>query len=167
MSYTVIIPARMSSTRLPGKPLLDIQGTPMVVRVAQRMLPLGVKTVVAADDQTILEACHVHGVQALLTRNDHASGSDRLAEACALLGLDGPEVLRYQDAAAQQDRDAGQCRGEREQGDGNAAGVLLALRVQDSDQHGDTPVDEDHQGRPREDGLPAAPHVGSLTARAI
>lgn len=93
MSYTVIIPARLSSTRLPGKPLLDIQGTPMVVRVAQRMLPLGVKTVVAADDQTILEACHVHGVQALLTRDDHASGSDRLAEAVSLLGLRDDEVV--------------------------------------------------------------------------
>ena len=49
--------------------------------------------VVAADDARIVQACAAHGVQALLTRSDHASGSDRLAEACALLGLDGDDIV--------------------------------------------------------------------------
>ena len=88
MDYTVIVPARMASSRLPDKPLADIAGVPMVVRVAQRAARSGAaRVVVAADDARVLHACAVHGVQALLTRQDHASGSDRLAEACALLGL--------------------------------------------------------------------------------
>ena len=88
MDYTVIVPARMASSRLPDKPLADIAGVPMVVRVAQRAARSGAaRVVVAADDARVLQACAAHGVQALLTRQDHASGSDRLAEACALLGL--------------------------------------------------------------------------------
>ncbi len=92
MSFTVLIPARLASTRLPNKPLADIAGKPMVVRVAERAAASGaMQVVVAADDGRIVNACAAHGVQALLTRNDHASGSDRLAEACALLGLDGDD----------------------------------------------------------------------------
>ena len=90
MSYTVLIPARLASTRLPNKPLADIAGLPMVVRVAQRVsggLPAGTRVVVAGDSPEILQACQRHGVQAVLTRVDHPSGSDRLAEACELLGL--------------------------------------------------------------------------------
>lgn len=88
MSFTVLIPARLASTRLPDKPLADIGGLPMVVRVAQRAaLSQAARVVVAADDARIVDACSAHGVQALLTRTDHATGSDRLAEACALLGL--------------------------------------------------------------------------------
>ncbi len=88
MSFTVLIPARLASTRLPNKPLADIHGVPMVVRVAQRALQSGAKhTVVAADSTRIVEKCVAFGVQAVLTRIDHASGSDRLAEACDLLGL--------------------------------------------------------------------------------
>jgi len=90
MSYTVLIPARLASTRLPNKPLADIAGLPMVVRVAQRVsggLPVGTRVVVAGDSPEILQACQRHGVQAVLTRLDHPSGSDRLAEACELLGL--------------------------------------------------------------------------------
>ena len=89
MSFTVLIPARRASTRLPNKPLADIAGKPMVVRVAERVasgLP-GVRVVVAADHPDILAACAAHGVESLLTRADHPSGSDRLAEACAKLGL--------------------------------------------------------------------------------
>ena len=86
--FTVLIPARLASTRLPDKPLADIAGVPMVVRVArQAARSAATKVVVAADDARIVEACGAHGVQALLTRVDHASGSDRLAEACAQLGL--------------------------------------------------------------------------------
>jgi 3-deoxy-manno-octulosonate cytidylyltransferase (CMP-KDO synthetase) len=90
MRYTVLIPARLASTRLPNKPLADIAGVPMVVRVAQRVaqgLPASTRIVVAADDAAIVQACVQHGVEVVLTRVDHASGSDRLAEACDLLGL--------------------------------------------------------------------------------
>jgi 3-deoxy-manno-octulosonate cytidylyltransferase (CMP-KDO synthetase) len=94
VGFTVIIPARLASTRLPGKPLADIGGLPMVVRVAQRAAASGAgRVVVAADDASIVSACGLHGVAALLTRSDHASGSDRLAEACTLLGLDGDAVV--------------------------------------------------------------------------
>lgn len=92
--FTVVIPARMASTRLPDKPLADIGGLPMVVRVAQRALQSEAsQVVVAADDERIVAACAAHGVQALLTRQDHLSGSDRLAEACQLLGLPDDAVV--------------------------------------------------------------------------
>jgi 3-deoxy-manno-octulosonate cytidylyltransferase (CMP-KDO synthetase) len=94
MSYSVLIPARLSSSRLPRKPLADIAGLPMVVRVARRAALSGARqVVVAADDAEIIEACTAHQVRAVLTRTDHATGSDRLAEACELLGLDGDEVV--------------------------------------------------------------------------
>jgi len=94
MRFTVIIPARLASTRLPNKPLADIGGLPMVVRVAQRAaLSQARQVVVAADDASIVAACTEHGVRALLTRIDHASGSDRLAEACVQLGLDGTDAV--------------------------------------------------------------------------
>jgi 3-deoxy-manno-octulosonate cytidylyltransferase (CMP-KDO synthetase) len=94
--FTVLIPARLASTRLPDKPLADIAGLPMVVRVAQRVqsgLPAGARVVVAADHADILQACRNHGVAAVLTRTDHASGSDRLAQACDLLALDDAEIV--------------------------------------------------------------------------
>ena len=94
MKFTVLIPARLASTRLPDKPLADIAGKPMVVRVAERVAGCGaVRTIVACDDDRILQACAAHGVQAVLTRSSHASGSDRLAEACELLGLDGQDLV--------------------------------------------------------------------------
>ena len=92
--FTVVIPARMASSRLPDKPLADIGGLPMVVRVAQRALQSQAsQVVVAADDERIVAACAAHGVQALLTRQDHLSGSDRLAQACQLLGLPKDAVV--------------------------------------------------------------------------
>ncbi len=92
--FTVLIPARMASSRLPDKPLADIAGLPMVVRVAQRAAHSGAtRCVVAADDERILRACERHGVTAIATRVDHPSGSDRLAEACAQLGLDGDDLV--------------------------------------------------------------------------
>lgn len=92
--YTVLIPARLASSRLPDKPLADIGGVPMVVRVAQRaQQSTARRCVVAADDARVLQACELHGIEAVLTRSDHASGSDRLAEACELLGLDNDEVV--------------------------------------------------------------------------
>jgi len=88
MSFTVIVPARLASTRLPNKPLADIGGLPMVVRVAQRAAQSSAaQVVVAADSPLTVQACEAHGVRALLTRADHPSGSDRLAEACDLLAL--------------------------------------------------------------------------------
>jgi 3-deoxy-manno-octulosonate cytidylyltransferase (CMP-KDO synthetase) len=94
MTFTVVVPARLASTRLPDKPLADIGGAPMVVRVAQRAAQSGAReVVVATDHESIVRACRQHGVQALMTRADHASGSDRLAEACTLLGLDADAVV--------------------------------------------------------------------------
>lgn len=93
-AFTVVIPARMASSRLPDKPLADIAGLPMVVRVAQRAALSGAaRVVVAADDARVLQACQAHGVPAILTRTDHASGSDRLAEACEQLGLAGDDIV--------------------------------------------------------------------------
>ena len=84
----------MASSRLPDKPLADIAGLPMVVRVAQRAkLSAASSVVVAADDERIVAACQAHGIDAVLTRSDHPSGSDRLAEACDLLGLDDNDVV--------------------------------------------------------------------------
>lgn len=94
MDFTVLIPARLASTRLPDKPLADIAGRPMVVRVAERARQsAATRVVVAADSARILDACSAHGVEAVLTRPDHPSGSDRLAEACELLGLSGDEPV--------------------------------------------------------------------------
>ncbi len=92
--FSVLIPARMASSRLANKPLADIAGLPMVVRVAQRAAQSGaLRTVVAADDARILQACAQHGIEAIATRADHVSGSDRLAEACVALGLDADDVV--------------------------------------------------------------------------
>ena len=94
MSFTVLIPARLASSRLPDKPLADIAGKPMVVHVAERAARSGAgAVVVAADDARTVAACAAHGVRAILTRADHATGSDRLAEACAQLGLDGDAMV--------------------------------------------------------------------------
>jgi 3-deoxy-manno-octulosonate cytidylyltransferase (CMP-KDO synthetase) len=87
--FTVLIPARYASTRLPGKPLLDIAGKPMVVRVAERARASGAaRVVVATDDERIRAAVADHGIDVLMTRSSHPTGTDRLAEAAAQLGLD-------------------------------------------------------------------------------
>ncbi|MCO5979202.1 3-deoxy-manno-octulosonate cytidylyltransferase [Ideonella oryzae] len=94
MSFTVLIPARMASSRLPGKPLADLGGKPMVVRVAERAAQAGaVQVVVATDVAEVAQACADHGVPAVMTRTDHQSGSDRLAEACATLGLSDDQIV--------------------------------------------------------------------------
>jgi 3-deoxy-manno-octulosonate cytidylyltransferase (CMP-KDO synthetase) len=94
MTFTVIIPARLASSRLPEKPLADIGGLPMVVRVArQAALSQATRVVVACDHERIARACEQHQVDCLMTRADHASGSDRLAEAAALLGLTDEAVV--------------------------------------------------------------------------
>lgn len=92
--FTVLIPARLASSRLPNKPLADIGGMPMVVRVARQAAQSDATAcVVAADDPLIVDACHAHGVRALLTSTDHLSGSDRLAQACELLKLEDEALV--------------------------------------------------------------------------
>lgn len=92
MSFIVIIPARMASTRLPGKPLADLGGKPMVVRVAERAaLSRASQVIVATDHPDVLAACARHGIAARMTRDDHPSGTDRIAEVAA--GLPDDTVL--------------------------------------------------------------------------
>lgn len=94
MSFTVIIPARLASTRLPNKPLADLGGKPMVVRVAERAAQSGAEQVVVATDHAdILAACREHGVQAHMTRSDHPSGTDRIAEVALAMGLGDDAVV--------------------------------------------------------------------------
>jgi 3-deoxy-manno-octulosonate cytidylyltransferase (CMP-KDO synthetase) len=86
--FAAIIPARYASTRFPGKPLADLGGKPMVVRVCERARASGADPVcVATDDQRIARAVREHGFDARMTRADHASGTERIAEAAAQLGL--------------------------------------------------------------------------------
>lgn len=92
--FTVLIPARLASTRLPDKPLADLHGAPMVVRVAQRArLSDAHQVVVATDHPRIAAACEAHQVPVVMTRADHPTGSDRLAEACRHLGLDSDDCV--------------------------------------------------------------------------
>ena len=94
MSFTVLIPARYASSRLPGKPLADLGGKPMVVRVAERARASGARrVVVATDDRRIADAARAHEVEALVTGAAHPTGTDRLAEAAALLGLADDEIV--------------------------------------------------------------------------
>jgi 3-deoxy-manno-octulosonate cytidylyltransferase (CMP-KDO synthetase) len=88
MDFTVIIPARLASTRLPNKPLADLGGKPMVVRVAERAALSGAaRIVVATDHADIAAACTAHGIEVRITRADHPSGTDRIAEVALALGL--------------------------------------------------------------------------------
>jgi len=94
LRFTVLIPARHASSRLPGKALADIAGKPMVVRVAERARASGAAAVwIATDDDRILAAAHEHGCDVLMTRADHASGTDRLAEAAERLALGDDEIV--------------------------------------------------------------------------
>lgn len=94
MRFHVIIPARFASTRFPGKPLAELAGKPMVVHVCERAAASGAAAVhVATDDGRIAAAVRAHGHEALMTRPDHVSGTDRLAEAAQLLDLAPHEVV--------------------------------------------------------------------------
>ncbi|RMX01334.1 3-deoxy-manno-octulosonate cytidylyltransferase [Allofranklinella schreckenbergeri] len=94
MPFTVLIPARMASGRLPDKPLADIGGLPMVVRVARQAQQSQAQTVVvAADDERIARACAHYDIACVMTRPEHPSGSDRLAEAVDILGLDDQALV--------------------------------------------------------------------------
>jgi 3-deoxy-manno-octulosonate cytidylyltransferase (CMP-KDO synthetase) len=92
MSVLILIPARMASTRLPGKPLADIAGKPMIVHVARRAAESGLgRVVVATDTAAVADAVAAHGFEAVMTRADHQSGSDRIHE--ALVALDRDRVV--------------------------------------------------------------------------
>jgi 3-deoxy-manno-octulosonate cytidylyltransferase (CMP-KDO synthetase) len=94
MSFIVIIPARLASTRLPNKPLADLGGKPMVVRVAERAQASGAaRIVVATDHADILAACAAHGIEACMTLASHPSGTDRIAEVARTLGLPADAVV--------------------------------------------------------------------------
>lgn len=89
-SALVLVPARMASTRLPGKPLADIAGVPMIVQVWRRAMEAEVgRVVVATDDTRIRDAVLAHGGEAVMTRPDHPSGSDRIFEALGTIDPDG------------------------------------------------------------------------------
>ena len=92
-AFKVVIPARYASTRLPGKPLLDIEGKPMVVRVAEQAAASGATEVwVATDHQGVADAVTKHGFRACMT-GAHPSGTDRIAEVAALQGFADDEVV--------------------------------------------------------------------------
>ncbi|HEX6691166.1 MAG TPA: 3-deoxy-manno-octulosonate cytidylyltransferase [Burkholderiales bacterium] len=94
MSFHVVIPARYASTRFPGKPLADLGGKPMVVRVCERAAKSGAASVhVATDDERIADAVRAAGHQALMTSAEHVSGTDRLAEAAKKLKLKNDQVV--------------------------------------------------------------------------
>lgn len=93
-AYTVVIPARYASSRLPGKPLQDIAGKPMIQRVwEQACKSAAQRVVVATDDKRILEACESFGAEVVLTRAEHNSGTDRLAEVAQKLGLAAEDIV--------------------------------------------------------------------------
>jgi 3-deoxy-manno-octulosonate cytidylyltransferase (CMP-KDO synthetase) len=94
VSFVAIIPARFASTRLPGKALADLGGKPMVVRVAERARESGARQVyVATDHKDIAAAAEQHGFRALMTRADHPTGTDRIAEVAERLSLAAGTVV--------------------------------------------------------------------------
>ncbi|HLP98972.1 MAG TPA: 3-deoxy-manno-octulosonate cytidylyltransferase [Sideroxyarcus sp.] len=94
LAFKVVIPARFASTRLPGKPLLDIGGKPMVVRVAEQAAQSGTQQIViATDHQPIIEVAQEYGFHARMTRADHASGTDRIAEVAAQYSWSGDTIV--------------------------------------------------------------------------
>lgn len=114
--YVIVIPARYRSTRLPGKPLVDILGKPMVIRTAERCLEVAPRSrvIVATDDERIADVCRAHDIRVEMTRDDHRTGSDRVAEvasrvhAQAYINVQGDEpvfnpddIRRIIDAARQ------------------------------------------------------------------
>ncbi len=94
MNYTVVIPARYDSARLPGKPLADLGGKPMLQRVCERAgASSAARVVVATDDSRVAELCEALGADCRMTRGDHACGTDRVAEACQRLGLPDEAIV--------------------------------------------------------------------------
>lgn len=93
-AFKVVVPARYASTRLPGKPLLDIEGLPMVVRVARRAQASGAsEVIVATDHDGIARVAREHGIEVELTAADHPSGTDRIAEVARIRGWPADAVV--------------------------------------------------------------------------
>ncbi|MBD2859075.1 3-deoxy-manno-octulosonate cytidylyltransferase [Spongiibacter sp. KMU-158] len=94
MSYTIIIPARFASSRLPGKPLLEIAGLPMIQHVWQRaQTSKAARVVIATEDQRVFDACSAFGAEVVMTDAGHESGTDRLQEVVSKLGLADDEIV--------------------------------------------------------------------------
>jgi len=94
LTFKVVIPARYASTRLPGKPLADIGGKPMVVRVAEAAArSAAVEVWIATDDARVSEVAVAHGQRVVATRADHPSGTDRIAEVALQLGWGDDEIV--------------------------------------------------------------------------
>jgi 3-deoxy-manno-octulosonate cytidylyltransferase (CMP-KDO synthetase) len=94
MKFRVVIPARYASSRLPGKPLADIGGKPMVVRVAERAAEAGAEeAIIATDDERVRQAVEAAGYRALMTSPEHASGTDRLAEVAEMLDCADDDII--------------------------------------------------------------------------
>ena len=94
LSFKVVIPARFASTRLPGKPLLDIGGKPMVVRVAEQAAKSGAEQIIiATDHEPIAAVAQASGFQGCLTRADHVSGTDRIAEVALQQGWSDETIV--------------------------------------------------------------------------
>jgi 3-deoxy-manno-octulosonate cytidylyltransferase (CMP-KDO synthetase) len=94
MSFRVIIPARHASTRLPGKPLIDISGKPMIQHVYERCLDSGTDSIhIATDDQRIYDAALKFGADVVMTSAEHRSGTERLAETVQKLGFDKQDII--------------------------------------------------------------------------
>lgn len=94
LAFTVVIPARYGSSRLPGKPLLDIAGEPMIAHVWRRACQSRAsRVVIATDDRRIQAAMQPYGAEVVMTRQDHASGTDRLAEVADQLSLGEAELV--------------------------------------------------------------------------
>ncbi|MEQ6885096.1 3-deoxy-manno-octulosonate cytidylyltransferase [Salicola sp. Rm-C-2C1-2] len=94
MAFTVVIPARYASSRLPGKPLADIGGRPMIQHVWDRAAESGAgRVIIATDSEYIADAVHGFGGQAVMTRDDHPSGTDRLEEVASSLALDDEAIV--------------------------------------------------------------------------
>jgi 3-deoxy-manno-octulosonate cytidylyltransferase (CMP-KDO synthetase) len=94
LRFKVVIPARYASTRLPGKPLLNIAGKPMIAHVCEKALQAGAEeVVVATDDDRILQTVTDLGIRAIMTRPDHQSGTERINEVAELCGWSGDDVI--------------------------------------------------------------------------
>ncbi|MDO8938277.1 MAG: 3-deoxy-manno-octulosonate cytidylyltransferase [Methylicorpusculum sp.] len=135
-AFKVVIPARYGSTRLPGKPLLSIAGKPMIVHVCERAQEAGAdEVVVATDDTRIVDAVTRLGIKAVMTRPDHQSGTERIAEVAALAGWSGDTVVVNLQGdepliPPQYIRDAAYALAAQ-----NHAGIAtLAARIDDSDE---------------------------------
>jgi 3-deoxy-manno-octulosonate cytidylyltransferase (CMP-KDO synthetase) len=94
VTFIAIVPARMASTRLPDKPLADIAGKPMVVRTAERAaLSSASRVIIATDDVRVERAAREHGVEVMMTRSSHPTGTDRLSEVVQILGLSAEQIV--------------------------------------------------------------------------